>query len=184
VTALQRLSFWVTLGLIVAMVGAIWGAAGFRAEARVFPLAIASITLAVLAIALLGEFFPRIAGLFEITLEDVAGSEARGAEDIDAEQHPERVLLRDVPWRTVGLVFGSLLVFALSVLLIGFTIAAPIYVLLFLRLYGGASWTGSFLLAAGVTGVMLGLSALMKIDLYPGVLTIPGFRDGAPLPPF
>jgi hypothetical protein len=40
------------------------------------------------------------------------------------------------------------------------------------------------LLAIGATGVMLALSALMKIDLYAGMLSIPGLREGAPLPPF
>ena len=182
--ALQRLSLWVTIVLIGAMLAAIWGAAGFRAEARVFPVGVAVITLLVLLIVLVGEFVPRVAALFEMSLEDVAGSEARAAEAMDAERPPERVLLRDVPWRTIGLVFGSLLVFALSVLLLGFTLTAPIYVLLFLRLYGGAGWLGSGLLAVGATGVMLALSALMKIELYPGVLSIPGLREGTPLPPF
>jgi hypothetical protein len=177
---LQRLSLWVTIVLIVAMLAAIWGATGFRAEARVFPLGVALITLLVLVVVLVGEFFPRFAALFEMSLEDVAGAEAREAEEMG----PERVLLRDVPWRTIGLVFGSLLVFAASVLLVGFTLSAPIYVLLFLRLYGGAGWLGSLALAIGATGVMLALSALMKVDLYPGVLSLPGLKDGAPLPPF
>ncbi|HEY0584450.1 MAG TPA: hypothetical protein VGE94_19865 [Chloroflexota bacterium] len=180
----QRLSFWITLLLILGMVAAIWGAAGFRAEARAFPVGVATLTLVVLVIVLLGEFFPKVAGLFEISLEDVAGSEARAAEDMDDERPAERVLVRDVPWAIIGLVFGSLIVFAVCVLLIGFTIAAPIYVLLFLRLYGGAGWGGSAFLAAAVTGIMIGLSTLMRVDLFPGVLSIPGLHDGAPLPPF
>jgi hypothetical protein len=180
----QRLSFWVTLLLILGMVAAIWGAFAFRADARAFPLGVAVITLVVLVIVLVGEFFPTVAGVFEISLEDVAGSEARAAEAMDEERPPERVLLRDVPWGIIGLVFGSLIVFAVGVLLVGFTIAAPIYVLLFLRLYGGAGWVGSTVLAVGVTGVMVALSTLMRVDLFPGVLSIPGLHDGAPLPPF
>jgi hypothetical protein len=176
--AFQRLSLWVTILLIVAMLAAIGGAVGFRAEARAFPLGVAVITLLVLAIVLIGEFVPRVAALFEMSLEDVAGAEAREAEAMDEERPPERVMLRDVPWSTIGLVFGSLVVFTVSVLLVGFTISAPIYVLLFLRLYGGANWFGAAALAAGVTAVMIGLSALMRVDLYPGLLM------GAPLPPF
>ena len=176
--ALRRLSLWVTTLLIVAMLAAIWGATGLRAEARAFPIGVAVITLVVLLIVLIGEFVPRIAALFEMSLEDVAGAEARAAEAMDDERPPERVLLSDVPWWTIGLIFGSLVVFTVSVLLVGFTVSAPIYVLLFLRLYGGANWFGAAVLALGVTAVMLGLSGLMRVDLYPGVLR------GAPLPPF
>jgi hypothetical protein len=174
----NRLSFWVTALLILAMVGFIWGAFAFRADARIFPLAIAILTLVLLAITLLGEFFPRITAIFEFSLEGVAGSEAKEAEEFDEDAPPADVMVSDVPWKIVSLVFGTLVLYALGILFLGFAVATPIYLLLFLRLYGGASWIGSGLLAVGMTAAMVFLSSELHSELYPGMLF------GAGLPPF
>ncbi|MFN0074444.1 MAG: hypothetical protein ACKVVP_23425, partial [Chloroflexota bacterium] len=91
---------------------------------------------------------------------------------------PRKVLVSEIPWRIVGIVFGSLLLAALGVLALGFLFAIPIYVLLFLRLFGGAAWVGSALLAIGTTASLYALATLARLDLYKGVLF------GAIMPPF
>ena len=55
--------------------------------------------------------------------------------------------------------------------LLGFVVATPLYILLFLRLYGGAGWIGSAALAVGMTFAMVGISWLLRADLYPGILS-------------
>lgn len=176
--AFHRLSFYVTLLLMLGVIGAIWGASGFRAEARAVPVGVAVITLVVLLLILIGEFSPRFAAIFEISLESVAGAEGREAEELDPESQPDEVLLRDIPWRIAAIVFGSLIAFAVTILFFGFAVAIPLYVLLFLRLYGGAGWIRSIALAFGMTAVMILLSNVLRADLFRGL------AFGAGMPPF
>ncbi|HEX3244672.1 MAG TPA: hypothetical protein VHX16_04640, partial [Chloroflexota bacterium] len=63
-------------------------------------------------------------------------------------------------------------------LFLGFLVAIPLYVMLFLRLFGGAGWIGSALLAAGTTASLWALATLARLDMYSGVLF------GANVPPF
>jgi hypothetical protein len=75
-------------------------------------------------------------------------------------------------------VFGSLLLLSLLILLAGFFVAVPLFILVFLQLYGEASWKGAVVLAIGSTVAILALSSLIQTPLYSGVLF------GAPVPPF
>lgn len=175
---LERLSFWVTLFLILAVLGFIVGAASFRPDARAMPVGVSVVMLVVLVMVMIGEFSPRFAAIFDISLQSVAGEEAKEAEQYEEESPSDEVLIRDVPWGVAGLVFGSLLLFALAVLAFGFLIAVPLYILLFLRLYGGAGWVGSLGLAAGMTAAIYTLSVVLRADLYRGMVF------GAGLPPF
>jgi hypothetical protein len=198
----KTISFWVSVLLAVIVAGFVVGSMGLRGEARPFPLGAATLTLVALLLVLAAEFLPRVGRLFEVELEGAEleqniGAEPASGEPLYTEENqedrredqpapaasyagpaPEQVGLRDIPWRAVGVVFGSLTLFTIGVLLVGFAIATPLFVLLFLRLYGGATWVGSAALAGAITAAILGLSLLLRADLYPGVLL------GANIPPF
>lgn len=171
----QTISFYMTIVLFAFVLTLVIASFGLKADARVWPLTVGIPVLVLLAISLVGEFFSKVESLFELSWEGAAVEE--GMEE-DQTGGPRKVLVSDIPWRLVGLVFGSLLLAAVGVLMLGFLVAIPLYVLLFLRLFGGAGWIGSALLAAGTTASLWALAALVRLDLYKGV------AFGAGVPPF
>jgi hypothetical protein len=171
----QTLSFYITIVLFAFVLTLVIGSFSLRAEARVWPLAVGIPVLVLLAVLLIGEFSSRIESMFDVSWEGAAVEE--GMEEGQS-GGPRKMLVADVPWRIVGIVFGSLLLAAIGVLMLGFLVAIPLYVLLFLRLFGGAGWIGSALLAAGTTASLWALATLVRLDLYKGV------AFGAGVPPF
>jgi hypothetical protein len=171
----QRISFYMTIVLFAFVLTLVISSLSLKADARVWPLTVGIPVLILLAVSLIGEFSSKVESMFEVTWEGAAVEE--GMEE-DRTGGPRKVLISDIPWRLVGLVFGSLLLAAVGVLIVGFLVAIPLYVLLFLKLFGGAGWLGSALLAAGTTASLWGLAALVRLDLYRGVMF------GAGVPPF
>ena len=171
----QAVSFYVTIVLFAFVLTLVIASFGLRAEARVWPLSVGIPVLVLLALSLIGEFSQKVESMFEVSWEGAAVEE--GMEESER-GGPRKVLLSDIPWRLVGIVFGSLVLAAIGVLMLGFLVAIPLYVLLFLRLFGGAGWLGSVLLAAGTTASLWALATLVRLDLYRGVVF------GAGVPPF
>lgn len=165
--AIRTVSFWTTLLLALFVILMLLASARLPETARGFPIGVAVLTLVLLLLSLAAEFRRGLGSLVELEL-DIGGSDAASG----------AVLLEDVPWKLVGLVFGSLLVYGLAVLLVGFTVASPFYVLLFLRLYGGAGWSGAAVLAVGTTVGVFALSRALRSELYGGLLL------GTDIPPF
>ena len=171
----QTISFYMTIVLFAFVLTLVIASFGLKADARVWPLTIGIPVLILLVISLIGEFSSKVESMFEVSWEGAAVEE--GMEEGE-EGGPRKVLVSDIPWRLVGIVFGSLLLAAIGVLALGFLVAIPLYVLLFLRLFGGAGWIGSALLAIGTTASLWGLATLVRLDLYKGVIF------GAGVPPF
>jgi putative tricarboxylic transport membrane protein len=130
---------------VAVMLLSAWGivsAWSWPAKAALFPLVI-SIPLFLLAAA-------EVAWV-------LLGSEAQGASDFKLSDHlPENVALR----RT-GLAAGWILAFFAGILLAGFGVAVPLFVLAYLRFQGKASWIFSAALAAGVWAFFYGLFDLL-----------------------
>lgn len=75
------------------------------------------------------------------------------------------------PWSNAAPVIAWLGAFCALVLLIGFQLAIPLYMVLFLRWYGGASWPRCALAAFSVwVLVFVTLDLLLKRSLFEGVL--------------
>lgn len=75
------------------------------------------------------------------------------------------------PWSSAAPVIAWLGAFCVLVLLIGFQLAIPLYMVLFLRRYGGASWPRCLLAAVSVwVLVFVSLGLLLKRSLFEGVL--------------
>lgn len=171
----QTMSFYATVFLLLFIGTLVVASFGLKADARVWPLTVGIPVLVMLVILIIAEFNPKIESAFEVSWEGAAVEE--GMEEA-AQGRTRKVLVSDIPWRIVGIVFGSLVLVAVGVLVLGFLIAPPIYVVLFLRLFGGASWKGAVLLALGTEASLYALARLARLDLYPGMIT------GAPIPPF
>lgn len=171
----KRLSFYMTLILFAFVLLLVVASFGLKADARLWPLIVGIPVLILLAVSLVGEFSPKVESMFEVSWEGAAVEE--GMEE-DRAGGPRKVLVSEIPWRIVGIVFGSLLLAAIGTLFLGFLVAIPLYVMLFLRLFGGAGWIGSALLAAGTTASLWALATLARLDMYSGVLF------GANVPPF
>ena len=75
------------------------------------------------------------------------------------------------PWSRAAPVIAWLGAFCVLVLLIGFQLAIPLYMVPFLRRYGGASWPRCLLAAVSVwVLVFVSLGLLLKRSLFEGVL--------------
>ena len=171
----RTLSFFATVLITAFILVLVVASFQLKPDARVWPQVVGFPLLALLGLALVSEFSPRLEAMFEVSWEGAALEE--GMEEGES-RTTRKMLLSDVPWRIVLTVFGSLLLAAIGVLWLGFLVAVPLYILLFLRLFGGASWRGSAILAIATTLSLFALSRLVRVDLYPGMVT------GAPIPPF
>lgn len=75
--------------------------------------------------------------------------------------------------RTELQAFGWFLGYTAGVLLVGFAIASPVFLVLFLKLYGKESWVTTILVTAVVTGTLVGLFAgVLNVGIYDGYLTV------------
>jgi hypothetical protein len=173
--AWETLSFYVTAFLFAFVLLLVVASFSLKPDARVWPLIVGIPVLIMLAISLAGEFSPKLESAFEVTWEGAAVEE--GMEEGE-QGGPRKVLVRDIPWKIVVLVFGSLFALGGAIILFGFLVATPIYVMLFLRVYGGASWKGAIALGLGTVASFYGLAYLVRLDMYPGMVF------GAALPPF
>lgn len=173
--AWQTLSFYVTAFLFLFVSTLVIGSFSLKADARVWPLVVGIPVLILLALSLAGEFSRKIESAFEVTWEGAAVEEGMEAGE---QGGPKKVLVSDIPWKIVVLVFGSLFALGIAIILFGFLVATPIYVMLFLRVYGGASWKGAISLGLGTVASFYALAYLVRLDMYKGMIF------GAPLPPF
>ncbi len=186
----QRVSFWVTIALAVFALTIALSSLGLKRDAKALPQLISFPLLVVLGLLLLGEFVPRVQSFFVISWLPTA---TPGGENLDLteEQELERelvetereetggeVLLRDIPWRLVSLVFVGIVLYGVMVLAAGFIVAGLAFTMVFVKGFGGATWRGAALLGIGTVGTMYALALLLRADLYPGMLF------GGKLPPF
>jgi hypothetical protein len=145
----------VTLAVAVMILSA-WGvisAWSWPAKAALFPLVI-SIPLFFLAAA-------------EILWVVFGSGKQAAASDFKLSDHlPQAVALR----RTL-LAVGWILGFFLAIVLLGFLIAVPAFVFLYLKLQGKQGWIFSAVFTAGLFGFFYGLfDLLLHLPFPPGVL--------------
>jgi len=186
----QRVSFWVILALLAFALIIALSSLGLKRDAKALPQLVSFPLLAVLVLLLVGEFVPRVQRFFTISwlpaatpgsdnLDEAEGKELeRELEEVEREETAGEVLLSDIPWRLVSLVFLGIVLYGVMVLAAGFVVAGLVFTLVFVKWYGGATWQGSLLLGVGTVGVMVALARLLAVDLYPGMLF------GGKLPPF
>ena len=126
----------------------IWAASAWPWKAALFPLVI-GIPLFAMALA------EALWVLFGSTPEPAEGTELAAAS-------PGRAVLVGGAW---------MLAFFAAIILLGFPIAVPLFVLLYLKLQGGEGWVLSIVITAAVWGVFYGLfDALLHLPFPSGLL--------------
>jgi len=143
-----------SLGLSVAimlMAGyGLFAASAWPWKAALFPLAIGIPLFALAATEALWTLFGQAAGKSEIEVALTTDPAAR---------------------RRVLVVAGWILGFFAAVMLLGFPIAVPLFLFLYLKLQGGEGWVLSIVIAAVVTAAFYGLfDALLHLPFPAGWL--------------
>ena len=159
----NRFGLLFSLALVALFAGALVGAQGFRAQARLFPIVIAVAGLA-LALVQLGQEIRR--------QRSPAGNAERVGEagPEEMQEQADQLPAEDQRRRTVA-ILGWLLAYVLAIWLLGFPLAVPILVGAYLKLGARESWLASagFALACGAFfyGVFV---RLIRIPFEDGVL--------------
>lgn len=130
-----------SLGVMVVSAWAVLAATAWPWKAALFPLVI-GIPVFLLAAA---EFCVAAIGR-------AASAEAQAIDFVPSQPVDRALALR----RTVA-AFGWLVAFALLIVALGFSLAIPIFVLLYLRLHAEGAWTRSLLLSVGAWAIVHGL---------------------------
>lgn len=132
-----------SLALVALFAGALVGAQGFRAQARLFPIVIAVAGLAIALVQVGQEVRRQRSAAVGAGRVGEAGAEQA---DEDTEIPPEERR------RRTAAILGWLLAFTAAIWLLGFPAAVPIAVGAYLKLGAGESWRASlvFALASGV----------------------------------
>ena len=84
-----------------------------------------------------------------------------GAREQKAEAMDFQVATRQGGARRAGIAVGWMLGFFAAIVLLGFPIAVPLFVLLYLKLQGGEGWVLSVVMTAVVWGIFYGLFDLL-----------------------
>lgn len=145
-------------------------ALGYGRNSRIFPLAIGIPTAVLTALALAGVWKPALLLGADVQF---AGSSS-GTPDSPPEESEEA---GDPPLAVLRIV-GWLLLAMAGIAIFGFSVTVPIYVLLFGRLEGRASWVLCILSAVASWAFIVGYFDLfMKFRMFRGVL----FGDNLPV---
>lgn len=155
----------------------------FGLLARQFPTIIGIPTAALLAFLLIAERVPgvRSTGLLQVGLGGLWERRNPGGEASKAEPATEKA----VDLRAVWIMVVSLTLFVVLVLLVGFFVAVPIWILAFLIFQVKLDWTRATAFAAVLWIVLYLFQRVLGLELWPGVIseTISGFVGGGILPP-
>ncbi len=143
---------------------------GYGPRSRLFPMAIGIPTAILTALALAGVWKPALLLGADVQF---AGSSS-GTPDFPPEESAEA---GDSPLGVLRML-GWLLLAAAGIAVFGFSVTVPIYVLLFGRLEGRASWVLCILIAVASWAFIVGYFDLfMKFRMFRGVL----FGDNLPV---
>ncbi len=142
------------LGILVMIVSAsgLISAWGWPAKAALFPLVICVPLFFLAAAEVLWALF---------------GAEAASASDFKLSEH----LPQSVALRRTGIAAAWILGFFFGILLLGFLVAVPVFVLAYLKIQGGRGWVFSAVFTAVVWAFFYGLfDLLLHLPFPAGVL--------------
>jgi hypothetical protein len=165
----------VILGIILVGITGFFAISAFsyHGMARFVPLVLSVPTLCLVVLVLLGERFPAIMSVFEVSLEDVL---ARGEGDVESAAEPAEP--KGNEFGLVVLMFAWFSAFAVVLFFAGFYIASALFALFFTRFQGKIGWFGSILMAVlGVGFFYFVFQETLNVDLFEGLLF------GAQVPP-
>lgn len=146
------------------------GMAGF------VPLVLSLPTLVLAVLCLVGERYPAILSVFEVSLEDVLATAATGEHDVDASEAQEGPKAGEL--RLIVRIFAWFAVFGVLVFISGFYVSTFLFALLFTRYQGRIGWPGTVFITALALGFYYFIfEETLAVDLFDG------FLFGAFIPP-
>lgn len=144
---------------------------GYGRHSRIFPVGIGIPTVVLTALALVATWKPGFLRRADVHLggPSFGRIQAPIAEETEQISYPAVRVLRMVGWLCLA---------ALGLLLVGFRVFVPIYIVLFARLEGHAKWVTCILVAVFSWAFIIGYFDLfMEMRMFRGVL----FGDTLPL---
>jgi len=170
----------VLLGL--GVLGLVYTARGFPELLQFTPNFAGYGTLAMIAILIIGNFYPGILRWTETTLQDMWGGGKAGEEDAEAE---EEASAQETPWIDVVRSISYALGFLIAVFLLGFPAITPIYVTLYLVMEAKVRFIWAALVGVFVTALIVTSMGLLYVEVWAGIIPeiTPGYLGGSILPP-
>ena len=157
--AVRQREFWAAMLVLALSVGFLLWAKTYPPTAGTVPVLVAWATIVLSIIDAVSQFetpFGRWVRRL-VTAEKIVEWKMEGDED--------------APLTRIFLAVAWVFAYLAALFLIGFMIATPIYVLLYMLIHGGRSLRDSALAAAGTTlTIWLTFVVLFRYPLYPGVL--------------
>lgn len=172
----------VLLGL--GVLGLVYTARGFPDLLQFTPNLAGYGTLAMIAILIIGNFYPGILRWTETTLQDMWGGGKAGEEEAEAEAEEEEAA-QETPWIDVVRSISYAVGFLISVFLLGFPAITPIYVTLYLVAEAQVRFIWAALVGVFVTALIVTSMGLLYVEVWAGIIPeiIPGYLGGSILPP-
>jgi len=144
----RKASLILSVGVMLMAGYGLYAASAWPWKAALFPLAIGIPLFCLAALEALWAFFGR-------------AEAEEGAMDLQITP----------PGRATWIAAAWMLVFFAAVVLLGFEIAVPLFVFVYLKFQGGEGWTLSIVITAVVAAVFYGLfDALLHLPFPPGLL--------------
>lgn len=136
---------------------------GYGRNSRIFPLAVGVPTVILTALTLIAIWKPSAIKWADVHLgASSAGAEGKDPEGKEEINYPSAYALRMIGWLILG---------AVGIGFFGFRVAVPIYIALFGRLEGRASWLPSILVGVFCWAFIIGYFELfMKFSMFKGIL--------------
>lgn len=146
---------------------------------RYGPFIAGGLTFVFIVVLLAGKFHPRILSWTETALQDLWGGDSASRKLEEAEDGP-------APWAAVLRVMAYALGFLLSLYFLGFFVAPPVFVALYLIFDAHVKPLLAIAIAIGIcVSALLALAAL-NVFLWTGIVPeiVPGYLGGAVPPQF
>lgn len=146
---------------------------------RYGPFIAGGLTFVFIVVLLAGKFHPGILSWTETALQDLWGGESASRKLEEAEEKP-------APWAPVLRVMAYALGFMLGVYLLGFFVAPPVFVALYLIFDARVKPVPAIVFAFGLCGSAALTLAALNVFLWTGIVPeiVPGYLGGAVPPQF
>jgi len=170
----------VLLGLFVLLL--VYTARGFPDLLQFTPNLAGYGTLAMIAILIIGNFYPGILRWTETTLQDLWGGGKTGDDAAEVEDDaPDQ----ETSWIDVSRAIGYALGFMIFVFLLGFPVITSVYITLYLALEARVRFVWAALVGVFVTALIVTGMVMLHVEVWAGIIPeiIPDYFGGSILPP-
>ena len=157
-------SFWTTLFLTAFVLLICLASLSYGPKEKLIPLIIGVGCLVFCALLLLGEKFPQLVRSFDVSVHDLMRDRLTKKNSASAAVDPA------VARKTVAISLWAL-GYLILIFLVGFHIANPLFLVLFLKISGKISWPKTLILTVITWGFIYGLFEIMlKQEIFRGLL--------------